>query len=115
MKNKIENASDLRREIKRLESQKKEQSAVLKNDVEEIKESLKPINLINSLIDSFFKKSPNQNETLKDSFAGGLAFILSNLLSKLFVNVEHKVEPIVLNLIEKVRGFFKRKKDEFED
>src|ERR1035437_8767945 len=99
MKNRIENASDLRREIKRLESQKKEQSAVLKQDIVEIKESLKPINLINSLIDSFFKKSPNANDTLKDSFAGGLASILHNILSKLFTNVEQKVEPIVLNMI----------------
>ena len=115
MKNRIENIKDLKREIKRLESLKEEQSAILKNDVAEIKESLRPINLFNSLIDSFFKKSPNQNETLKDSFAGGLAFILSNLLSKLFVNVEHKVEPIVMNLIEKVRGFFKSKNDESED
>jgi predicted nuclease with TOPRIM domain len=114
MKNRIENIKDLRREIKRLESLKKEQGNILKNDVAEIKESLKPINLINSLIDSFFHKTPNANDTLKDSFAGGLAFVLSNLLSKLFTNVEHKVEPIVLNLIEKARGFFKKRNDNEE-
>jgi len=115
MKKRIENIKDLKREIKRLEILKNEQGEVLKQDVLDIKENLRPINLINSLIDSFFKKSPNQNETLNDSFAGGLAFILSNLLSKLFVNVEHKVEPIVLNLIEKAKAFFKKRKDESED
>ena len=111
MKNRIENIKDLRREIKRLESLKNEQSNILKNDVAEIKESLKPINLINHIIDSFFHKTPNANEPLKDSFAGGLASVLHNILSKVFINVEQKVEPIVLNLIEKVRGFFNKRND----
>ena len=108
MKTKIENIDQLRKEIKRLEAQKIQQEAVIKEDMEAIRESLKPINLIHSFINSILFKN-NAHDRPHSSISLFIISVIENVLPKLFAKFEDKVDPLVNTITEKLTGFFSKK------
>jgi len=108
MKKRIENIEQLRSEIKRLEAQKNQQELIIKEDVFEIKESLKPINLLHTVINSILFKN-NANDKPHSSISLFIISVIENILPKLFAKFEDKVEPLVNTITEKLSGYFTKK------
>ncbi len=108
MKNKIENTDQLRKEIKRLEALKIQQELIIKNDVYEIKESLKPINILHHFINSILFKN-NTHDKPHSSVSVFIISVIENMLPKLFSKFEDKVDPLVNSITEKLSNFFTKK------
>ncbi|MEI6816097.1 MAG: hypothetical protein WCL14_05775 [Bacteroidota bacterium] len=111
MKTKIENSKDLRREIRRLEGVKETKKAEIMENIHDIKESLSPLNLLNSFIESLFNKKNNGNDPARNTMNKGIMTILETLMVNLFYKMEHKLEPTFEKIIDKVKTFFSKKSD----
>ena len=109
MKNKIENTGQLRREIKRLEALKNQQELTIKQDIYEIKESLKPINLIHHFINSILNKNHSGNQQPHSAISLFLISLIEKVLPNLFAKFEDKVDPLVNSITEKLANFFNKK------
>jgi hypothetical protein len=108
MKNKIENTDQLRKEIKRLEALKNQQELIIKQDVYEIKESLKPINIIHNIINSILSKN-NSHDKPHSSISLFIISVIEQVLPKVFSKFEDKVDPLVNSITEKLSNFFNKK------
>lgn len=80
--NKIENLSQLKLELERLQTRKVEQEDTLKRDVLEIKEALKPSNLISKAISSLFNTSQNNADFIRSGIMLGVTVLSEKLLQK---------------------------------
>jgi hypothetical protein len=108
MKNKIENTDQLRKEIKRLEALKNQQELIIKQDVYEIKESLKPINILHQFINSILNKN-HSNDMPHSAISLFLISLIEKILPNLFSKFEDKVDPLVHSISEKLSNFFNKK------
>ena len=112
MKKKIENISDLKNEIKRFEALKMQQEQILKEDVMGIKESLTPINIINSIVDSFMKPKKGSESQSQGFVSGIIISIVENMVAKVFAKFEDKMPPWAGKIANKVKSFFVVKEED---
>ena len=101
---KIENIHQLRAEIDRLKIAAKQQEAQLRNDVKEIREDLKPENLLWNSLSSLTGIKINKNEFFKDGIAYGLSLIIQRYILKTEKKMENKVYDFVDGLFDRVKN-----------
>ncbi len=123
---KIENITQLRQEYARLSALKTEQEELLKRDMKEIMESLKPVNLLISLSKDLFAKR-NDKALLVKGLTMGLQLLTNRFLSGNKVGIVKSIlayigQNVASNLIatksegifSKIKGLFnfnKKKED----
>jgi hypothetical protein len=78
--NRIENLSDLRREIKRLQVVKASNEQALTHDIRELHESLKPANLVINTLRGFFETDSGPSGLLKSGVSAGVNLLIEKLL-----------------------------------
>ena len=105
---KIENIQQLSIEIARLKELISAQEKTLKEDVLEIKENLKPANLLVSTLTSLTGVKVTNNEFLKDGFAFGLSILLQRFVLKTEKKLEHTVYEFMETIIQKVKVFLEK-------
>ena len=105
---KIKNITQLNVEIARLKVKVKDQEKVLRSDLIEIKESLKPVNLLVSGLSSVTGVNITSNEFLKDGLAYGLALLFQRFIIKSESKIEHKLSVFVETVIEKIKKIMEK-------
>src|SRR5215213_2852657 len=105
----INNISELREEIARLQKVSGEQKELIKNDIKEIGESLKPSNLFFSLLSSVTGIQFNKKEFFKGGIAVGISLLLQRYIFK-----EGKVYEWIDSIVAKIKGFINRHTDSIE-
>ena len=101
---KIENIEQLRAEIERLKIIATQQEKQLKNDFKEIREDLRPENLLWNTLSSLTGIKMSKNEFFKDGIAFGLSLILQRFVLKTEKKVEGKVYDFVDTIFERVKN-----------
>ncbi|MBL0340989.1 MAG: hypothetical protein IPP71_08715 [Bacteroidetes bacterium] len=82
MKKQITSLAELKFEIERLTAEKQLKEQALNNQVKELSNRLKPINLIKSTFASFKEDSVLKNQLATKGTEAALGFIVSNLIFK---------------------------------
>lgn len=100
----IKNIEDLHAEIARLKEQSKLQEKQLKADLQQVREDLKPGNLMMNMVSSATGVKMNKSELLQN----GLAIGLSVFLRKIILRTESKMEEKVYEYIDKFSGKIKQ-------
>jgi hypothetical protein len=77
---KIENLTDLRLEIRRLEVQKASQEKAISNDIREIHLLLSPAHVIKRTISSLFDYTTDTNSMVKGGVNMGVSFLIEKVL-----------------------------------
>jgi len=101
---KIENVEQLRAEIARLKIVAKQQEGQLKNDLKEIREDLKPGNLLWNALSSITGIKMSKSEFFKDGIIYGLSIILQRFILKTEKKVEYKAYDFVDSIFERVKN-----------
>lgn len=118
---KIENTDQLHAEIARLKIVAEIQEDQLKNDLKEIREDLKPGNLVWNALSSLTGIKMSKSEFFKDGIVYGLSIILQRFILKTEKKVEHKAYDFVDSIFERVKNMVNKftsqdaKRDERED
>ena len=102
---KIENMQQLRLEITRLRGEVKKQEAQVKNDLREVREELKPANLVWSALSSITGIKMNRNEFFKDGFAFGMSMLLQRFVLKTEKKVEHLIYEFIDSLVNRIKHY----------
>jgi hypothetical protein len=105
MSSKIENMDQLKAEIQRLEARSAELKSTLKNDMEEIKEELKPANLLIDAISDISKIKFSRETFSKNGFAEGIRSIIEQVIQKAGKTVEDRAHGIVDKVFDRLNGF----------
>jgi len=100
----IENVEQLRAEISRLKIVAKQQEAQLRSDVSEIREDLKPENLLWNSLTSLTGIKVNRNEFFKDGIAYGLSLIIQRYILKTEKKLESKAYDFVDGIFDRVKN-----------
>lgn len=101
---KIETISHLRAEIARVQIVAKEQEQLIKNDLKEIREGLKPENIFWNALSSFTGIKMSKAEFFKDGIAFGLSLILQRFVLKTEKKIENKVYDFIDSLFDRVKS-----------
>ena len=109
--NRINNIHELRAEITRLQKMSHDQKQQLKNDVQEIGESLNPSSLFFSFLSSVTGIRMEKNEFLKDGIAYGISLLIQRYILKTEIKIEHKIYEWVDALFIKIKDFMNRHTD----
>ena len=114
----IHNIDDLRIEIARLKTISKQQEQLLRSDMLQIKEDLKPANLVANAFSSLTGIKLDRKTLLKDGLAVGLSMLLHRFVFKTERKIESKLAAYFWQLVEKVKEVvhsFSDEKSEDED
>ena len=103
----INNITELRAEILRLKKTEQEQKEKIKNDIGEIREELKPANILMGAVSSLFGVHIEKNEFLKDGIAYGISLIIQRYILKTEKKIEKKIYDWVDTMFERVKHFMK--------
>jgi hypothetical protein len=104
MMKKIENVHQLRTEIDRLKITARRQEQQIKNDLHEIREDLKPANLLWKAVSSLTGIMINRNEFFQKGIMYGLSIIVQRFILKSETNIESRVYDFVDTIFERVKG-----------
>ena len=104
----IENVAQLHAEIARLKGKVKEQEKDLRNEMFELKDKLKPVNLLVSTLSGLTGIKISGKEFMKDGIAIGLALLAQRFILKTERKLEHKVYDFIDSLMDKVRVFMEK-------
>jgi hypothetical protein len=99
----IHNITGLRAEISRLQNQAKEQEQLLKNDLLQIREKLKPANLLSNAFTSVTGIKFGKNNLFKDGVAIGLSLLLQRYIFKTERKIESKLIDYLGQILEKIK------------
>jgi hypothetical protein len=115
--NKINDINGLRAEITRLKEQSKQQEQLIRKDLVQIKEDLKPGNLLMNMVSSATGVKMERNELLKNGLAIGLTVFLRRIMLRTESKVEEKVYEYVDRFSDKLKSIIssfgnKEKKDD---
>ena len=105
---KIENSYQLYEEMARLKVLISDQEKAIKEDVLEIKENLKPSNLLVNALSSITGFKVTNNEFLKDGLAYGLSILFQRFVLKTEKKLEHTVYEFIDTIIVKVKAFMEK-------
>lgn len=106
--NKIENAAQLNTEIARLKALAKVQEQQLRSDVKELKEELKPHNILLKSISSFTGIRVDKKEYLKEGLAYALSLIAQSYILKTESKIEERAYEFVDSVFEKIKKFMNK-------
>ena len=101
----IHNLQDLRAEKKRVEALALQQKNLIKQDINEIKESLQPANLLLNAVSHLTGIEFDNKTFLKNWMAYGLSILVQQYFLKAEQKVEEKFHEITISLVEKVKEF----------
>jgi hypothetical protein len=107
----INNVTELRAEIVRLRKVSEEQKQQIKNNVQDIGESLKPSNLLFSFLSSVTGIHIDKNEFFKDGIAYGISLLIQRFVLKTEKKIEHKIYEWVDTLFIRIKDFMNRHTD----
>ncbi|CAN5590894.1 hypothetical protein BH11BAC1_BH11BAC1_20390 [soil metagenome] len=102
---KISNTSELRLEIRRLNQLSKTQEEILRSDVADIKESLKPKNILMNALESFTGLKFDKNSIFENGMSAGFLLLLRRYISKGESKAEDAVYKVADRLFERIRHF----------
>ncbi len=105
---KIENSRELRAEISRLKALSKVQEKILRADVADIKESLKPKNILMNALESVTGLKFDRNSIFENGFSAGLFLLLKRYISKAESKAEDTVYEIADRFFERIRNFMSK-------
>ena len=105
---KIENISELRLEIKRLRELSKVQEEVIREDVADIKESLKPKNILMDALESITGLKFDKKSIFENGLSAGLLLLVKKYISKAESKAEDTVYEIADRVFEKIRHFISK-------
>lgn len=103
--NKIANIDQLQAEIRRLKSVEAEQLAAIKKDVRDVRESLRPENILVNALSSMTGIKINKSEFLKNGIAMGLSLVLQRFVFKTETSIEKKVYGWLDKLFDQVKYY----------
>jgi hypothetical protein len=101
---KIENLEQLQSEIKRLRVLTIQQEVLIKNDLMEIREDIKPRNIILNILSSITGVNINKKIFLKGGIAGGMSVLIQRLILKAEKKMENKMYDFVDGILDKVNS-----------
>jgi hypothetical protein len=101
--NNIHNIQELRTEITRLKVLSKQQEQLLRADITQIKEDLKPANLVSNAFTSLTGIRLDRSTLLKDGLAVGLSLLLQRFVFKTEKKIESKLTEYLSQLLEKIK------------
>lgn len=101
----IENIDHLRKEIVRLKKLTGEQEVQLRADFENVKEDMKPMNLLLRGLSSITGIGLNKNVFMKDGVFYGFSLLLQRLVLKAEKKAEETVYKFVDVLFDKIQDF----------
>jgi len=105
---KIENISELRLEIKRLRELSKVQEEIIREDVADIKESLKPKNILMDALESITGLRFDKKSIFENGLSAGLLLLVKKYISKAESKAEYTVYEIADRVFEKIRHFISK-------
>ena len=105
---KIENISELRLEIKRLRELSKVQEEIIREDVADIKESLKPKNILMDALESITGLRFDKKSIFENGLSAGLLLLVKKYISKAESKAEDTVYEIADRVFEKIRHFISK-------
>ena len=104
----IENARELRAEIRRLQDVARDQEQVMKNDLMEAREYLKPENIVLHLVSSIIGIKLDGKDFFKDNILRGVYTLFQKLVLKAEKKMEDGIYSFIDELVEKIRKFLHR-------
>jgi hypothetical protein len=103
--NKIEDIGQLQSEIKRLRDLAKQREQQIKNDLKEIREDLKPQNILWNSLSSITGIKTDKKEFFKDGVASGLSVLFQRFVLKTEKKVEGKIYDVVDAVFDRIKTF----------
>lgn len=104
----ITNMRDLRAEIQRLRTISKDQEELIRLDAAQLREHLKPMNLLMNTISSLTGIPLSKSTFVNNGFVFGLSLMLQRLLLKTENQVAEKVHQWTEVLISKINDFMSK-------
>ena len=104
-KRNIKNLAELKAEIKRLQELSAVQEKIIREDVTDIRESLKPKNLLLDGLSSITGIKIDKNNFLTGGITAGLLLLFRKYISKAEANAEDSFYKMTDRLFERVRHF----------
>lgn len=105
---KIENSIELRAEIKRLRELSKLQEQIIRTDVADIKESLKPKNILMNALASVTGLKFDKNSLFENGLSAGFLLLLRKYISKAETKAEDTVYEMADRVFERIRHFISK-------
>lgn len=105
---KIKNSIELRAEISRLRELTKVQEQIIRADVDEIKESLKPKNILMDALESVTGLKFDKKSLWENGLSAGLLLLLRKYISKAEAKAEDTVYEIADRVFERIRKFISK-------
>ncbi|MBP6334237.1 MAG: hypothetical protein KA444_02105 [Bacteroidia bacterium] len=106
---KIENYTDLKLEIVRLEKKSKEQELALLEKVHALRQSFSAQNIIMNSLSSFTGIPLNKAEFMRKGILVAITFIVQKLFKKSELKLENVITEWFTDFTTKVKEFFKSK------
>ena len=101
---KIENMEQLQSEIKRLRAISKQQELQIKNDLLEVREDLKPRNILLNAVSSISGVNMNKKDFFQDGIARGISIFIQRFILKAEKKMENKIYDFVDTVLEKLKA-----------
>jgi hypothetical protein len=105
---KIKNLADLRAEIKVLHDRAGDQEKIIRADIEEIKERLKPKNILLDALQGITGIKFDRKNIFENGLSAGLLLLLRKYISKTEAKAEDKVYEIADRIFERIRNFISK-------
>ena len=105
---KIENSTELRAEINRLRELSKVQEQIIRADVSDIKESLKPKNILMDALESITGIKFDKKSLWENGLSAGLLLLVRKYISKAEAKAEDTVYEIADRVFERIRHFISK-------
>jgi len=104
----ISSIEDLRAEIARLRVVSKEQETVIRSDAADLREQMKPMNILMSVITSLTGVQMSKSTFVNNGFVFGLSLMIQRLLLKTENQVAEQVHRWTEALISKINDFMSK-------
>ena len=101
---KIENLEQLQDEIKKLRELAKKQELQIKNDLFEIRDDLKPQNILLNALSSLTGIKINKKEFFQEGILSGLSLFLRRFVLKTEKKMENKFYDVVDGMLDKFKS-----------
>ena len=104
----INNINELRAEIARVKLQVREQEELIKADIKNIGEGLKPANLLLNAVESATGINLDKKEFLKEGIGYAVSLLIQRYVLKTEKKLEHKIYEWIDALFIRIKHFLSR-------